>query len=219
MAASKDKRSVRLFALQLQARRRARRADKRRRKALRHAKRYKRRLEKATTDMEIRVLERQLKEARRDARNARDVARRQRRKVRQFRHDRRARRRSLRHRLHLKARSGTVYFEGKEVAAWIGPILQAARRTGLWHGGVSSGFRSYAKQWWIYFVARIRPAAYPGTSNHEGSAFPKGAIDTNDPWGLRRALQKIGRYGSGSSQRLQGFSIPRDPWHFSSTGR
>ena len=82
--------------------------------------------------------------------------------------------------------------DGKEVAAWIAPYLKAARASGVWKGGITSGFRSYAKQYWIYYVARIRPAARPGTSNHEGSDYPRGAVDVSDPWGLNRYLDREG---------------------------
>lgn len=133
----------------------------------------------------------------------------------------RARRKSLRYRLRIPAKSGTRYFNGFQVAAWIYPILVAAQATGKWDGRLSSGWRSYAKQWWIYFVARIRPAAYPGTSNHEGSKYPRGAIDTPSPWQLRAALKSIGRYGIGPG-KLYGYMDAvgsNDPWHFSAYGR
>lgn len=106
--------------------------------------------------------------------------------------------------------------DGKEVAGWIAPILQAARASGMWRGGVTSGFRSYAKQWWIYYVARIRPAARPGTSNHEGSDYPRGAVDVSDPWGLNRFLDSKG------ITKLKWYRDnvgPGDDWHFSGTGR
>jgi hypothetical protein len=133
----------------------------------------------------------------------------------------RARRKSLRYRLKIPAKSGTTYFAGFQVANWIAPILAAAKATGKWDGRLSSGYRSYAKQYWIYFIARIRPAAYPGTSNHEGSTYPKGAIDTPSPYGLEAALRSIGRYGIGPG-KLYGYNDAigsNDPWHFSATGR
>ena len=67
---------------------------------------------------------------------------------------------------------------GKLVAGWIEPILQWARGHG-WAGSVTSGWRSYAEQKRIY-DSGVRPAAVPGTSNHEGSAFPRGAVDVSD---------------------------------------
>jgi hypothetical protein len=35
----------------------------------------------------------------------------------------------------------------------------------------------------------VRPAARPGTSNHEGSQFPRGAVDVSDAQTLSRILQ------------------------------
>jgi hypothetical protein len=43
---------------------------------------------------------------------------------------------------------------------------------------VNSGWRSYAEQKRIY-DSGVRPAAYPGTSNHEGSNYPRGAVDVS----------------------------------------
>jgi hypothetical protein len=151
-----------------------------------------------------------------DAANALRVQRRWRKKAQGYLTDIRARRRSLKHRLHLPAKKGTAWLDGKEVAGWIYPILVAARESGVWKGRVSSGFRSYAKQWWIYFVARIRPAAYPGTSNHEGKDYPRGAVDVTDPWGLNKYLDKNGITKLKWYRDTLGAG---DDWHFSGTGR
>lgn len=193
MAASKDKRTRRLRALRRKELRIARRAMRRRRKALRHGDK-------------------------REAYNALRVARRHRREAQQYLQDIRARRKSLRYRLKFKPKNGLAYFEGRQVAEWIAPVLAQARATGLWHGGLTSGYRSTAYQWIIYYVKRIRPAARPGTSNHERKGpYPNGAIDTNDPWGLRNALQRIGKYGVGPG-KLIGFQVRNDPWHMSARG-
>ena len=103
MAEPKDKRTRRLRALRRQALRRAKRAGRRRRKALRR-KDYK------------------------EARNALRVQRRWREKAQSYMQDIRARRRSLKNRIKAKARKGTVWMDGKEVAGWIAPILQDAER-------------------------------------------------------------------------------------------
>ena len=83
---------------------------------------------------------------------------------------------------------GVAKFDGKPVAAWIAPALQWARQHG-WKGTVSSGYRSYADQQRIY-NSGVRPAAKPGTSNHEFTAFPGGAVDVTDPQGLAALLQR-----------------------------
>lgn len=194
MAKPKDKRSARLFALRLKEKRTTRRAMRRYRKAKRRG------------DTKA-------------ARNALKVARYHRRKAQQLLKDRQARRRSLRQRLRLKPKSGLGYFAGRQVAGWIVPFLVAAKATGIWDGRLSSGHRSYAKQWWIYFVARIRPAAYPGTSNHEGINYPRGAIDTPSPWTLRAALRKVGPLNGRRLVAYMDVIGPSDPWHFSSSGR
>jgi hypothetical protein len=193
MAKPKDKRSARLFALRRKHLRIARRAMRRRRKMLRAGDKVR-------------------------AGNALRVARYHRKRAQQLLHDRRARRKALRLRLKMKPKNGLAYFGGKQVAAWMVDPLTKARANG-WDGRLSSGYRSYASQWIIYYVKRIRPAARPGTSNHERTSFPGGAIDTPSPWQLRAALQRAGRYGAGSPQRLMMFQIPNDPWHASSTGR
>lgn len=105
-----------------------------------------------------------------------------------------------------KAVKGTANFEGHEVAAWIKPYLVYARKRG-WKGTITSGFRSFAKQTEIY-NSGVRPAAKPGTSNHEGSEFPRGAVDVSDAVGLDRILRKY-------PNRKLIFAGSKDPVHFS----
>lgn len=105
------------------------------------------------------------------------------------------------------SQSGTAMFEGKKVAAWIAPILQYARAHG-WKGTVTSGFRSFADQTRIY-NSGVRPAAKPGTSNHEGTKFPRGAIDVSAAEQLARILSNS-RY----ADRLK-WAGAKDPVHFS----
>jgi hypothetical protein len=103
---------------------------------------------------------------------------------------------------HLK---GTANFEGHTVAAWIAPWLHYARKHG-WKGQVNSGYRSYAEQAAIY-ASGVRPAAKPGTSNHEGKDFPRGAVDVSEAEQLARILRRAGaplRWAGG-----------KDPVHFS----
>jgi hypothetical protein len=102
---------------------------------------------------------------------------------------------------------GTVNFEGHPVAAWIAPELRWARAHG-WKGSVNSGFRTLADQTRIY-NSGVRPAAKPGTSNHEGADFPRGAVDVSDAQGLARVLAKK---PGGSPLKWAG---AKDPVHFS----
>lgn len=85
---------------------------------------------------------------------------------------------------------GVVNFEGKPVAAWIAPILRRARQAG-WRGTVTSGVRSLAEQTRIY-NSGVRPAARPGTSNHEMTGFPGGAVDVTEAEQLDRILRRLG---------------------------
>lgn len=108
--------------------------------------------------------------------------------------------------------AGTVAFDGKPVAKWIGEALAYARDQG-WGGTVSSGYRSDAEQKRIY-DSGVRPAAKPrayggGGSNHEFTAYPGGAVDVTDPQGLARAL-KGSRY-----EKLLVWAGRKDPVHFS----
>jgi hypothetical protein len=102
---------------------------------------------------------------------------------------------------------GTANFEGTQVAAWIAPILRYARQHG-WTGGVNSGFRSYADQVRIY-NSGVRPAARPGTSNHEGSDYPRGAVDVSNAEQLNRILRR-----SPYANTLV-WAGSQDPVHFS----
>jgi len=103
--------------------------------------------------------------------------------------------------------SGVAKFDGKLVAAWIKPALEYARQHG-WKGTVNSGYRSFADQTRIY-NSGVRPAARPGTSNHEGTQYPRGAVDVSDAPTLARILQK-----SPYGRRLQ-WAGAKDPVHFS----
>jgi hypothetical protein len=105
------------------------------------------------------------------------------------------------------AKSGVANFEGKKVAAWIAPALAYARAHG-WKGTVNSGFRSFADQTRIY-NSGVRPAAKPGTSNHEGTTFPRGAVDVSDAAQLSAILKR-----SPYAGRLV-WAGAKDPVHFS----
>lgn len=96
---------------------------------------------------------------------------------------------------------------GKPVAKWIVPYLDWAAKHG-WRGSVTSGFRTRAEQETIY-ASGVRPAAKPGTSNHEASSFPGGAVDVSNPAQLASVLR---RYPGGSALKWAG---AKDPVHFS----
>lgn len=102
--------------------------------------------------------------------------------------------------------AGVVNFDGKPVAAWIGGILEKARAAG-WKGTVNSGYRSVAEQRRIY-NSGVRPAAKPGQSNHNFTAFPGGAVDVTDPEGLAATLKRLG------VNKLV-WAGSKDPVHFS----
>lgn len=103
--------------------------------------------------------------------------------------------------------TGTITFDGKPVAAWIAPILKYGRAHG-WKGHVTSGWRSFAEQTRIY-NSGVRPAAKPGSSNHEKTVFPGGAVDVTEADQLSAILLK-----SPYSKFLV-HAGPKDPPHFS----
>jgi D-alanyl-D-alanine carboxypeptidase len=107
----------------------------------------------------------------------------------------------------LTGKKGVVQFDNKPVAAWIAPILQWATAHG-WKGSVSSGYRSYADQQRIY-NSGVRPAAKPGTSNHEMTAFPGGAVDVTDAQQLSDILANSPYAGTLV------WAGKKDPVHFS----
>lgn len=111
------------------------------------------------------------------------------------------------------AGAGVGQFDGKPVASWIIPILKAARASGVAFN-VSSGFRSFAEQTRLWNQLGRDPAivARPGTSNHEGSAYPRGAVDISPGW------QALASWLARRNLPLHHYGNPRDPYHFSATG-
>lgn len=105
------------------------------------------------------------------------------------------------------AHGGVTSFGGTPVANWIAPILSYARSKG-WKGAVTSGYRSKAEQTQIY-DSGVRPAAKPGTSNHEFTVYPGGAVDVSDAPQLSQILQ-----GSPYAKALV-WAGSKDPVHFS----
>jgi hypothetical protein len=88
----------------------------------------------------------------------------------------------------LKNVGGTVNMDGKPVAKWIAVELLWARKHG-WNGHVESGWRSEQKQQEIW-DSGVRPAAVPGTSNHEDKKYPGGAVDVTEAAQLDQVLSK-----------------------------
>lgn len=107
----------------------------------------------------------------------------------------------------LTSRKGIVDFGGHKVAAWIAPILQYVASKGV-TPQITSGYRSKAEQERIY-DSGVRPAAVPGTSNHEGDAFPRGAVDIANAQAVANALK------GSPYEKLLVYAGSKDPVHFS----
>lgn len=108
-----------------------------------------------------------------------------------------------------KLPAGLVQFDGKPVAAWIARELRKARERG-WGGTVNSGYRSPAEQA-AACANTSGPCAAPGKSNHQGTAWPRGAVDVTEYDELDRILRSMG-------SPLKGFTVANDPVHFSAGG-
>lgn len=102
---------------------------------------------------------------------------------------------------------GLSQFGEHKVAAWIDPILKYAQAHG-WKGAVTSGYRSKAEQERIY-DSGVRPAAVPGTSNHEGDEFPRGAVDVSEAQRLSEIIKRSPYAGTLV------WAGSKDPVHFS----
>ena len=102
---------------------------------------------------------------------------------------------------------GVGTFDGKPVANWIIPILKYARKHG-WTGRVNSGYRTFAEQT-AACATGVKPCATPGTSNHEGSTFPRGAVDVSNAAQLSAILLQ-----SPYASTLV-WAGAKDPVHFS----
>lgn len=110
----------------------------------------------------------------------------------------------------------TVEIDGKQVALWIAGYVLAARRRGLWHGYVVSGYRSPQYSESLCYAMCGAPSC-PGrcagrASSHSQLRYPDGAVDVDlahrDEFAA--AMQKLGA-------PLQN-QLPFDPNHFSHTG-
>lgn len=94
-----------------------------------------------------------------------------------------------------------------KIASWIVPYLSYGASHG-WPGTATSGYRSKAEQTRIW-NSGVRPAARPGTSNHEGTAYPSGAVDVTSAATLSKVLM-----GAPPPHLLQ-WAGSKDPVHFS----
>ena len=119
-------------------------------------------------------------------------------------------------------KSGVTTRDGEEVAAWIAPFIDHARAHG-WQGRVNDGTRSLANAWYLWNnSARLGlihyvSVAFPGSSNHIGYVWPKGAIDVSDAETFARL--EHGRTINGRTLRAYKRVVgPRDDPHFSATG-
>ncbi|MEA2370193.1 MAG: hypothetical protein QOH12_587 [Solirubrobacteraceae bacterium] len=101
--------------------------------------------------------------------------------------------------------------DGSPIANWIVPVLQWAFQNG-WTGGVTSGFRTYRQQAALNAAGDFSAPA--GSSNHESTQYPGGAVDVSAPAQLISVLAGYpGRF------KLHGGVLgPIDPEHFSATG-
>lgn len=107
----------------------------------------------------------------------------------------------------IMGKVGTTQLDGLPVANWIVPILRYARKNG-WSGRVTSGYRSTAEQARICATG-VKPCATPGTSNHQKTMFPGGAVDVTEAATLDRILR------ASSYRNLLQWAGTADPVHFS----
>lgn len=99
----------------------------------------------------------------------------------------------------------------KPIAGWIVPVLQWAYLHG-WTGTVTSGYRTYYEQRRLNAAGAFSAPA--GSSNHETTAYPGGAVDVTNPSELIGVLRAY----PGPRKLVGGVLGPIDPEHFSATG-
>lgn len=104
----------------------------------------------------------------------------------------------------------------RTLANWIArEIYDAVNNHGA-QGVVNSGLRTYAEQARLYWIYQHggNIAAPPGSSNHEGYVYARGAVDWSDPESLNRAL---GHKASPKLKWAETHGLADWP-HFSGTG-
>lgn len=118
---------------------------------------------------------------------------------------------------------GTTTIDGHPVANWIATQVLAARKYG-WPGQVTSGVRTKAEQTLACINVCGNPngcpgtCARPGTSNHEGTVFPKGAVDVTDGAEFDAALRRAKAARDAGPYPAIRNALPNDPVHRSLTG-
>lgn len=117
-----------------------------------------------------------------------------------------------------KSDGGFTTIDGHEVVKWIADIVLWVRHQGRWHGQVTSGYRSVADQREACRHVCGNPngcpgtCAKPGTSNHQGKAYPGGAVDVSD---YTTFGQEAAKYPHGPTVKND---LPLDRVHFSRSG-
>lgn len=120
------------------------------------------------------------------------------------------------HQVHATVTPGVGRFDGVPCAKWLIPYLAWARRSGLWHGRLVSGWRA---RWYSRLLCRRMcnrdycPGLCAGTrSRHVGDVRPDGALDVSDYVGFGRAMARC-------PYRPRLFNaLPRDRVHYSAFG-
>jgi hypothetical protein len=111
---------------------------------------------------------------------------------------------------------GTATVDGIAVASWLAPLIAYAKSHG-WTGTLTSGYRSAADQARVCATG-VQPCAAPGTSHHQGLAYPDGAIDVTPRYSGPQSFVAIVR-GSGlqGATEIQAAGA-KDPVHISIVG-
>jgi hypothetical protein len=186
-----------------------------RRKDLRQAKRASERRRKALKARKWPEARRSLKTARRNRREAQDKRKRIS-LLRKARSHANWLARVARHKRPVVGKRGVSWYDGKQVASWLVPYLQWARKNG-WNGRLVSGWRDPAYSEKLCWAMCGRPSC-PGrcagrNSNHSGSVPHAGAVDVSS-YTQFGALMKRCPY----SPRIFNGLGARDPVHFSASG-
>jgi hypothetical protein len=111
---------------------------------------------------------------------------------------------------------GVTRYDGVPVAKWMVPYLDWARRNG-WRGRLVSGWRDPAYSRSLCYRMCGAPSCAGrcagSSSNHSGSARPRGAVDVSDYYNFGRVVAR-----APYSPRLINRLGARDPVHFSASG-
>lgn len=99
----------------------------------------------------------------------------------------------------------------KPIADWIIPVLTWASAHG-WSGTVTSGYRTHYEQAQLNAAGAFSAPA--GSSNHETTVYPGGAVDVTESAQLIGVLRSY----PGPEKLIGGVLGPVDPEHFSATG-